>query len=182
MMYEIERKFLIPNEDVAREIISQSESPLRYLNIVQGYLSKDISGFDYLRIRNIKSGDEEISFQTIKKNTDNNLVREEYESEIENNYAKELLEKCENFVIKDRVKLSYKEQVLELDFFKGVNEGLIIMEIEMISVDSKIYLPFTSIPLVDVTNIKTFSNENLAESTSYSKILKDRSSNGYRSK
>jgi len=128
MAQEIERKYLVSGE--AWKHLAEGT------HYRQGYLSTDpertvrvriIGERGYLTIKGISVG----------------ISRPEYEYEIPIPDAKELLERlCEKPIVeKERYKIAFGGLVWEVDEFLGVNEGLVIAEVELESADQAIDLP-----------------------------------------
>ena len=125
---EIERKYLI-NDDSWR----QGASGTTYR---QGYLStvKERT----VRVRTIDSK----GFLTIKGITIG-ATRREYEYEISTADANEMLDElCEKPIIeKTRFKIPHAGLTWEIDEFAGVNQGLIVAEVELEREDQNIDFP-----------------------------------------
>ena len=119
-MIEIERKFLVTNQD----FITQSNASFR---IVQGYLNSNPERTVRVRIKGDKG------FITIKgKGNESGLTRFEWEKEIAVSDAEALLQLCEKGVIdKTRYNVQFENHLFEVDVFFGENEGLIVAEIEL---------------------------------------------------
>ena len=119
-MVEIERKFLVTNQD----FITQSNTSFR---IVQGYLNSNPERTVRVRIKGDKG------FITIKgKGNESGLTRFEWEKEISVSDAEALLQLCEKGVIdKTRYNVQFENHLFEVDVFFGENEGLIVAEIEL---------------------------------------------------
>ena len=119
-MVEIERKFLVTNQD----FITQSNASFR---IVQGYLNSNPERTVRVRIKGDKG------FITIKgKGNESGLTRFEWEKEITISEAEALLQLCEKGVIdKTRYNVQFENHLFEVDVFFGENEGLIVAEIEL---------------------------------------------------
>ena len=119
MSIEIERKFLV-NRDLFR---SNDEGEY----IAQGYLSSTPERTVRVRIKNHRG------YLTIKgKNV--GISRSEFEYEIPEADAKELLELCEpSIIVKRRYIVNVDDSRWEVDIFEGDNEGLIVAEIELSS-------------------------------------------------
>lgn len=118
-MKEIERKFLVLNDDWRRE--ATSRTPFR-----QAYIAsmEDRS----LRIRIM---DDSEAVLTIKIGSDA-LVRDEYEYAIPLADAKELLASALGTVIeKTRYTVDHEGFVWEVDVFQGTYSGLVVAEVEM---------------------------------------------------
>lgn len=128
MAVEIEKKFLL--NYLPKALLGKPES------ICQGYIVNKKNVVVRLRL----SGDK--AFITIKGPTINN-TRKEYEYPLPIEDAKQMLALfCqENRVEKKRYKIDYKGFVWEIDQFTGKNQGLIIAEIELKSVDQKFEKP-----------------------------------------
>lgn len=124
MALEVERKFLVKNEDFKRLAIKSYK-------IAQGYLSSVPERTVRVRLTDEKG------FLTIKGGSDSEgITRFEWEKEIESDEAKELLRLCEpGVIIKSRYLVSVGTHVFEVDVFEGENKGLIVAEIELNSED-----------------------------------------------
>jgi CYTH domain-containing protein len=129
-MLEIERKFLVTNNDFLKETTSSSK-------LVQGYLNSDKERTVRIRIQ------EEKAFLTIKgKSSENGISRFEWEKEIKVHDAELLLQLCEKGIIsKTRHYVVFEDFIVEVDVFDGENEGLIVAEIELKSEDQNVDLP-----------------------------------------
>ncbi len=120
-MKEIERKFLVKNENYK---IEASEIH----HIIQAYLNRDPDRTVRVRIDNGHA------FLTIKgKSNKSGTTRFEWEKSIEMEEAKSLLELAEPGIIE---KVRYiipagKNMVFEVDEFLGEHQGLTIAEIEL---------------------------------------------------
>jgi len=119
MGIEIERKFLVRNDDWKKE----NPQGLRYC---QGYIAEDASILVRVRV----AGDK--GFLTIKK-ADTGLSRYEYEYEIPLSDAREMLDRFSLMPVieKTRYKIPYAEKLWEIDVFEGRNRGLVVAEIEL---------------------------------------------------
>ena len=119
-MEEIERKFLVKNNDFEKEAI-------RFEYISQGFLSTDPERTVRIRIKNDK-GIITIKGASNKEGT----TRFEWEKEITVDEAKSLLALCTKSIIeKTRYLIPAAQFIFEVDVFSGDNEGLIIAEIEL---------------------------------------------------
>jgi len=121
-MIEIERKFLVLNDDFKTQATSQNR-------IVQGYLNSNPERTVRVRIKGGKG------FLTIKgKGNESGTTRMEWEKEIPLTDAEQLLCICEKGIIdKIRYEIPVENHTYEVDVFVGENNGLIIAEIELIS-------------------------------------------------
>lgn len=119
-MIEIERKFLVLNNDFIALAVAKNR-------IVQGYLNSNPERTVRIRIKGSKG------FLTIKgKGNDSGTTRLEWETEIPLAEAEKLLSICENGVIdKIRYEIPLGKHTYEVDVFAGENNGLIIAEIEL---------------------------------------------------
>ncbi|WP_163335947.1 CYTH domain-containing protein [Desulfopila sp. IMCC35008] len=147
MGFEIEKKFLIKNDSWKIGAIGTAYR--------QGYLSGDKGRT--VRVRTVGS----TGFITIKGPTQNGR-RLEYEYEIPESDVQEMLETlCLSPIIeKVRYLVDYKGFTWEIDVFSGVNEGLIVAEIELESIHQDFALP----PWVgqEVTDDPRYYNSNLS--------------------
>lgn len=118
---EIERKFLVVQSNW-----QQVQKPVGHL-YKQGYILNNPE--KTIRVRLVgKKG-----FLTIKGKSIG-AVRDEYEYEIPETDARELLEKFSvGEVSKIRYKILYENKIWEVDEYLGNNEGLIIAEIELVN-------------------------------------------------
>jgi CYTH domain-containing protein len=125
---EIERKYLI-KEDTWRKNASGTTYRQGYLSTVKERT---------VRVRTI----DDKGFLTIKGITIG-ATRREYEYEIPMVDANEMLDElCEKPIIeKTRFKISHAGLTWEIDEFAGVNQGLIVAEVELESEDQNIDFP-----------------------------------------
>lgn len=129
-MIEIERKFLVKNDNFKRESFQQ-------YRISQGYLNSHPARTTRIRLRDKEA------FITIKgKSSEDGLARFEWEKRIEYEDAEVLLKLCEPSVIeKTRYLVKAEEFTFEVDEFYGDNEGLIVAEVELESTDDAFPAP-----------------------------------------
>ncbi len=143
---EIERKFLIKTQpDGVAE---------RQLNIRQGYIARE--GANTVRIR---QQDEKyiLSIKTARKEGGRN----ELEYEISSDEGQVLFASLSHpAIVKTRHIYDIDGLIWEVDIFSGANQGLIIAEVELTSIDQKIALPDWIGP--EVTDLSKFYNANLA--------------------
>jgi CYTH domain-containing protein len=125
MATEIEHKYLVI-KDIWKKII-----PNKSVEIKQAYLLTDPEKTIRVRTKG-NSG-----FITIKgKSIGSSRLEFEYEIPIED--ANELINKfCSNLIEKTRHIVIHDNNTWEVDEFKGLNEGLIVAEIELTSEDEK---------------------------------------------
>jgi adenylate cyclase len=129
-MIEIERKYLITSSKFKEEAV-------KHYAIKQGFLNSDPLRTVRVRLVNDKG------IITVKGlSSDNGLARFEWEKEIGAVEAESLIQLCEEGII-DKVRYEVKvgRHIIEVDEFFGDNEGLIIAEIELNSVDDKFEKP-----------------------------------------
>jgi CYTH domain-containing protein len=120
MSLEIERKFLVLNNDFKKEAHQKKR-------IQQGYLNADKKRTVRVRIADDKA------FITIKgKSNSSGTTRFEWEKEIDKKEAEQLLLLCEPSIIdKTRFLVKSEHHIFEIDEFYGDNQGLIVAEIEL---------------------------------------------------
>ncbi len=120
MNLEIERKFLVKNENYIKDSHKKHY-------IKQGYLNSDKNRTVRIRIRDDKS------FLTIKGSSNQTgTTRFEWEKEISLEEGKQLFLLCEEGIIeKYRYLIQRNNHTFEVDFFLGENKGLVIAEIEL---------------------------------------------------
>ncbi len=158
MAKEIERKFLI-NTDEWKEIAKEQKVDGFFLK--QVYIVDEAWGITRLRLIN-NTVDGEKALIAIKTRS-STISRDEYEYEIPVKDAKELFEilKDHDFIEKTRYPLEYKGHIWEVDEFKGSNEGLVVAEIELKSIDEKFEIP--SWVGEEVSKISKYFNSQLAK-------------------
>ena len=130
MSVEIERKFLVKNNDFKSESYSEK-------HIKQGYLNSDKNRTVRIRIANEKA------FMTIKgKSNATGTTRFEWEKEITKEEAEDLLLLCEPSIIeKTRYLVKVGNHIFEVDEFYGDNRGLVIAEVELNNEDETFTKP-----------------------------------------
>ncbi len=127
---EIERKFLVKNRDFITDAHEQKR-------ITQGFLSTVPERT--VRIRTIGKD----AFITVKGISNNSgTTRFEWEKQIDISEAQQLLQICEPEIIdKTRYYVKYGNHTFEIDVFQGVNEGLILAEVELSNENEKFKKP-----------------------------------------
>lgn len=130
MSQEIERKFLVKDSSYKDMAVSSSR-------IIQGYICSERGRTVRVRIRDNKG------FLTIKgASADNGLSRYEWEHEIPVDGARELMKLCQHGMIdKTRYLVKFGKHIFEVDEFYGENEGLVVAEVELATVDEKHEVP-----------------------------------------
>ena len=145
---EIERKFLVNHTKW-----KQLNKP-KGLKYKQGYLVNEAD--KVVRIRVTDSG----AYLTIKGIT-SGITRKEFEYQIPNNDAIELLDNFSGAKIeKIRYKISHEGKLWEVDEFSGDNLGLIIAELELKSEAETFTLP--DWVTLEVSNDARYYNSNLS--------------------
>ena len=128
MPKEIERKFLLKNDNWKSEFTSRTI-------IKQGYLSTKKERTVRVRILGEKG------FLTIKGESVG-MTRLEFEYEIPVQEAEELLQLCKKpFIEKERFIVSMGKLKWEIDIFEGDNEGLRIAEVELEDENQAVEIP-----------------------------------------
>jgi adenylate cyclase len=129
MATEIERKFLILNQDWQKYTNKE-------LHIIQGYLATNEFSSTRIRIQNDKAN------INIKSAT-LGVTRTEFEYSIPVDDARLMLDNlCIKPVIeKIRFTVKHMDHTWEIDVFSGDNEGLIVAEIELSSADEDFEKP-----------------------------------------
>lgn len=148
MAYEIERKFLVVNDNYR-------ESAYESVHIIQGYICRESGKTVRIRISDNNG------FITIKgASTDNGLSRYEWEKQISLDDANDLLSLCSGGIIdKTRYKVLFDSYIYEVDEFHGDNDGLVIAEVELNDVSDNPKFPdFIG---KEVTGDKRYYNSNL---------------------
>ena len=129
-MIEIERKFLVVSDAYKAEAFNR-------IKIIQGFLNTDPERTVRVRIKGDKG------FLTIKgKSSNDGLERFEWETEISKAVAENLLKLCEPGIIdKIRYEINVENHIFEVDEFFEDNQGLVIAELELNSVDETFKKP-----------------------------------------
>ncbi|WP_405611139.1 CYTH domain-containing protein [Polaribacter sp. Asnod1-A03] len=150
MNLEIERKFLVKNDDYKNESHTK-----KYIK--QGYLNSDKSRTVRIRIADEKA------FITIKGISNNSgTTRFEWEKEIEKKEAESLFLLCEPGVIeKTRFLVNVDHHTFEVDEFYADNNGLVVAEIELSS-ENENYKQPTWLGK-EVTSQKKYYNSSLSK-------------------
>ena len=132
MHIETERKFLVRDDRF-------KASAVRSCRIRQGYIAHDSGNTVRIRIRDNQG------ILTIKGPSDaSGISRQEWEKEIPLQEAEELFLLCRGGVVdKTRylVPVRASERFFEVDEFHGLNEGLLLAEIELDSPEEPFFRP-----------------------------------------
>ena len=147
MCIEIERRFLIKNNDWEKLINRKSD-------IIQGYLSSCSESW-IVRIRS----EDNLFKLTLKKHITKSK-NFEFEYDIPKKEGDMIISEIKNLIIKERFYLLVNEKEWIVDRFKGENFPLQIAEVELQTIDEQINLPdFLS---TEITGLKKFSNFELS--------------------
>lgn len=149
MAVEIERKFLLVDEQWREQVLSQS-------TFCQGYLSRTPERTVRVRVADDRG------WLTVKGLT-RGLSRTEFEYEIPVDEAQQMLDQlCEQPIIeKWRYRVEFKGHLWEIDEFRGDNAGLIVAEVELTSEDEEFFRPHWLGR--EVTDDHRYFNSNLIE-------------------
>lgn len=149
--FEIERKFLVRNDEYKRLAFGSSR-------IKQGYICSEQGKTVRVRIRDSRG------YLTIKgPSDDKGISRYEFEKEITLDEAEHLFSLCEPGVIdKTRYLVKSGQHTFEVDEFYGDNEGLVVAEVELHSEDE----PYKKLDFIgrEVTGDRRFYNSQLRKS------------------
>lgn len=129
MADEIERKFLVKNDNWRRHILRSS-------HYKQGYMGSNESCSIRIRVEGNKAN------LNIKSAT-LGITRKEYDYEIPVSEASEILESlCDKPLIeKTRYYVEHDGHMWEIDVFCGENEGLVVAEVELEYAEEEISIP-----------------------------------------
>jgi CYTH domain-containing protein len=150
MGLEIERKFLVKNNDFKKEFYQKKQ-------LKQGYLNSDKNRTVRVRISDNNA------FLTIKgKSNSTGTTRFEWEKEIDKTEAEQLFFLCEPSIIdKTRFYVKSENHIFEVDEFYGDNEDLIVAEIELSSENDSFKKPLWLGE--EVTGDKRYYNSSLSK-------------------
>ena len=149
MGIEIERRFLVENDDWRSQIIRNEDFSQAYLN----------SNVDEWATR-VRIIDNKKSYLTIKSSL-NGLINYEFEYSIPLQDAVELIKLSKYKITKTRYQLLINKKNWVVDIFNGSNSSLTIAEIELNSASEEIQVP--SWCGQEITGIKSLSNASLAK-------------------
>jgi CYTH domain-containing protein len=150
MSLEIERKFLVKNDDFKNHFYQKK-------SLKQGYLNSDKNRTVRIRIA------DNSAFITIKgKSNSSGTTRFEWEKEIDKSEAEQLLLLCEPSIIdKTRFYIKSENHIFEVDEFYGDNTDLIVAEIELNSENESFKKPLWLGK--EVTGDKRYYNSSLSK-------------------
>ena len=160
MGIEIERRFLVKNEDWRPQVILSA-------NFSQAYLNSNSEDW-IIRVRVI---DNDQGYITLKSSL-NGLLNYEFEYPIPTQDAIELFNLSKYKITKTRYQLKINQKNWVVDSFGGENSSLKIAEIELNSESEKIHVP--SWCGHEITGIKSLSNASLARTPISQLSVKDR--------
>ena len=160
MGVEIERRFLVENEDWRSEVILSEDFSQAYLN----------SNSDEWTIR-VRTIDNRLAYITLKTFL-NGFTSYEFEYSIPIKDAIELLNLSKYKISKTRYQIKINEKNWVIDSFEGRNSSLKIAEIELTSESEEIKVP--SWCGQEITGIKSLSNASLAKTPISELSIKDR--------
>ncbi len=158
---EIERKFLIKNDDWKKSIIAKYDIEQHYLSIDPNLT---------VRIRKATADDHSVFYYlTIKSKTNNSRIRNEVELMIGASTFDDLrhlvigvpVSKTRHIVANQA--RGCEEDSWEVDVFHGQHEGLVLAEIELIDANYDLTIP--DWVGEEVTNDARYTNSNLADNT-----------------
>ena len=148
MALEIERRFLIKNDEWKKFIINKTF-------IEQGYLSSNLDSW-IIRIR--FNGE---NFKIALKKHIKNFTNYEYEYLIPNHDGEKIMATLPNILKKERFFLEIDQKKWIIDCFKDKNSPLKIAEIELTEEKEEIILP--SFLSKEITGLKVFTNFSLTK-------------------
>ena len=160
MGIEIERRFIVKNEDWRSKVLLSQD-------LSQAYLALDLDEWT-TRVRII---DNNHAFLTLKSSK-NGLVNDEFEYSIPIKDGIELLNLSKYKITKTRYQLKINQKYWVVDSFYGANSSLKIAEIELSSESEVIQIP--SWCGKEITGIKSLSNASLAKTPISELSIKDR--------
>jgi CYTH domain-containing protein len=150
MGLEIERKFLVKNQDFKQQSFKK-------LYMKQGFLNSDKHRVVRVRITN------DTAFLTVKGISNaSGTTRFEWEKEISESEAQDLMLLCEPGIIeKYRYFVNEGKHIFEIDEFLGDNEGLLVAEVELSSEKESFEIP--SYLGEEITGEEKYYNSNLSK-------------------
>ena len=160
MGIEIERRFLVENEDWKDQVILSE-------NFSQAYLNSSVDEWA-TRVRII---DNNKGYITLKSSL-NGLINYEFEYSIPRKDAIELIQLSKYKITKTRYQLKINKKNWVVDVFEESNSCLKIAEIELNSESEEIQVP--SWCGQEITGIKSLSNASLAKAPISELSVKDR--------
>ena len=160
MGIEIERRFLVENEDWKSQVVLSKD-------FCQAYLNSSVDEWS-TRVRII---DKKKAYLTLKSSL-NGLINYEFEYSIPLQDAIELIKLSKYKITKTRYQLKINKKIWMVDLFYGSNAPLKIAEIELNDEFEKIQVPAWCGR--EITGIKSLSNASLAKTPISQLSAKDR--------
>ena len=160
MGIEIERRFLVINEDWRSQVILKEDFSQAYIN----------SSVDEWTTR-VRIIDKKKAYITLKSSL-NGLINYEFEYAIPIKDGLELIKLSKYKIIKTRYQLKINKKNWVIDVFDGSNSSLKIAEIELNSDSEEIQVP--SWCDQEITGIKALSNASLAKTPISELSVQDR--------
>ena len=160
MGIEIERRFLVENNDWKNQIILSESFSQAYLNSIRDEWTT--------RVRII---DNNKGYITLKSSL-NGFINHEFEYSIPRKDAIELIQLSKYKITKTRYQLKINKKNWVVDVFEKSNSGLKIAEIELNSESEEIRVP--SWCGQEITGIKSLSNASLAKAPISELSVEDR--------
>jgi len=160
MGIEIERRFLVKNEDWKSQIVLSEDFSQAYLN----------SSIDEWATR-VRVIDNKKAYITLKSSL-SRLINYEFEYSIPRKDAIELIQLSKYKITKIRYQLKINKKNWVVDVFEKSNSGLKIAEIELNSESEEIRVP--SWCGQEITGIKSLSNASLAKAPISELSVEDR--------
>ena len=129
MGLEIERKYLVVNDQWRDAVVSKSR-------LQQGYLANQANASVRVRVSDDRA------WLNVKSTTVG-ISRHEFEYEIPLQDAREMLQHVAEkpFIDKTRYRVRHGEHIWDLDLFAGENAGLVVAEVELESESQPFELP-----------------------------------------
>lgn len=169
---EIERKFLVKFPTSWSQLCEMFDDLIEIKRISQTYLIAE-KNQPSLRIRKTLeglTGETKTVYHINKKKLIDSGIHKEFEKEISKEKYEKYLEKAHPDKIevqKIRFLFKYKNQVFELDLFKGPLKGLAILEIELENKNDVVIIPTFFKIIKEVTKDKKYNNYNLADKKNF---------------
>jgi len=132
MGIEIERKFLLKNDDWKAHV---TETHV----IKQGYLQ---SGLDNMQKSSVRIRISNKLANINVKSVELSAIRQEFEYDVPLHDAEQMLGTlCGDVIEKTRYYVPYESHLWEVDVFEGINHGLQVAEIELLSLEEHFEKP-----------------------------------------
>lgn len=160
MAKEIERKFLMNDMEFVKLLeLGGGGNHLR-----QGYLSSySATNPATVRLRSISNNDAGTQYKLTIKGPQEGITKDEFEYDVPLYDGSKMWELCQDRLEKVRYNLAFGRVVFEIDVFKGVLEGLVIVEVELEFEDQE--FPRPRWLGREVSNDSRYANNNLGKLT-----------------